>query len=73
LINNKILDSKSEYHDWINKTKKYLYPEKITKTIAYDVKIHPEKYLIHAFYINSKIEELGCKSFQVIPEACQIV
>ena len=73
LINNKILDSKSEYHDWINKTKKYLYPEKITKTIAYDVKIHPEKYLIHAYYINSKIEELGCKSFQVIPQRNNIV
>jgi hypothetical protein len=73
LINNKIVDSKSEYHDWINKTKKYLYPEKITKTIAYDVKIHPEKYLIHAFYINSKIEKLGCKSFQVIPQRNNIV
>lgn len=73
LINNKIVDSKSKYHDWINKTKKYLYPENITKTIAYDVKIHPEKYLINAFYINSKIEELGCKSFQVIPQRNNIV
>ena len=74
LINNKIVDSKSEYHDWINKTKKYLYPEKINKTIAYDVKIHPEKYLIYSFYINSKIEESGSKKiFQVIPQRNNIV
>ena len=73
LINNKILDSKEEYHNWINTNKKYLYPDKITKSIAYDVKIHPEKYLIHSFYINSKIEELGRKTFQVIPQRNNIV
>ena len=73
LINNKIKDSKSEYHEWINTNKKYFYPEKINKSVAYDVKIHPEKYLIHAFYINSKIEELGCKTFQVIPQRNNIV
>ena len=73
LINNKILDSKEEYHNWINTNKKYLYPDKITKSIAYDVKIHPEKYLTYSFYINSKIEELGRKSFQVIPQRNNIV
>ena len=73
LINNKIANSKIEYHMWINDTKEYLYPKKITKTIAYDVKIHPEKYLIYSFYINSKIEELGCKSYQVVPQRNNIV
>ena len=73
LINNKIKDSKSEYHEWINTNKKYFYPEKINKSVAYDVKIHPEKYLIYSFYINSKIEELGRKSFQVIPQRNNIV
>lgn len=73
LINNKIVDSKSEYHEWITINKKYLYPEKITKSVAYDVKIHPEKYLKYSFYINSKIEELGCSSFQVIPQRNNIV
>jgi hypothetical protein len=43
----------------IENNKKFLYPEKITKSVAYDVKIHPQKYLTYAFYINSKIEELG--------------
>jgi len=74
LINNKILDSKEEYHNWINTNKKFLYPDKITKSVAYDVKIHPEKYLIYSFYINSKIEESGSKKiFQVIPQRNNIV
>jgi hypothetical protein len=73
LINNNIVDSKVEYHKWITDNKKFLYPDKITKTVAYDVKIHPEKYLTYSFYINSKIEELKKKSFQVIPQRNNIV
>lgn len=73
LINNKIEDSKDEYHDWIKTNRKFLYPEKITKSVAYDVKMHPQKYLTYAFYINSKIEELERKSFQVIPQRNNIV
>ena len=73
LINNNIVDSKVEYHKWIIDNKKFLYPEKITKSVAYDVKIHPEKYLTYSFYINSKIEELEKKSFQVIPQRNNIV
>lgn len=73
LINNKIVDSKNKYHEWITINKKYLYPEKITKSVAYNVKSHPEKYLKYSFYINSKIEELGYSSFQVIPQRNNIV
>lgn len=73
IINNKIKDSKEEYHDWINNNKKFLYPEKITKNVAYDVKVHTEKYIKHSFYINSKIEELKSKPYQVIPLRNNIV
>ena len=73
LVNNKIVASKDEYHDWINTNKKFLFPEKITKSVAYDVKIHPQKYLTYSFYINSKIEELERKTFQVIPQRNNII
>jgi hypothetical protein len=73
LINNKIADSKEEYHEWIIANRKFLYPEKINKSIAYDIKIHPQKYLTYAFYINSKIEEFGKKVFQIIPQRNNIV
>ena len=59
LINNKVFDSKEEYLNWIqNIFVKYLYPDKIINSIACDKKIHPEKYLMHSFYIIFKIEGL---------------
>jgi hypothetical protein len=73
LINGEIKDSKEEYHEWIKNNRKFLYPDKVKKSVAYDVKTNPQKYLQHAFYINSKIEELGKKVFQVIPQRNNIV
>jgi hypothetical protein len=73
LINNKIKLSKKEYHEWINENSKYLYPSKISKSVAYDVKIHPEKYIKYSFYINQKIEELSKKPYQIIPQRNNIV
>lgn len=73
LINDEISDSKEEYHEWIKTNRKLLFPDKITKSIAYDVKVHPQKYLSYAFYINSKIQELNKKVFQVIPQRTNIV
>ena len=55
LLNNKIECSKEEYHNWIKENKIFLYPPKITKSVAYDVKIHPEKYIKYSLYINQKI------------------
>ena len=73
LINNKIKDSKVEYHQWIKDNSKLLYPLKISKTVCYDVKIHPEKYIKYSFYINKKIEELGRRPYQIIPQRNNIV
>ena len=73
LINGKIEKSKEEYHKWINENKKYLFPDKITKSIAYDVKAKPTKYISYSFYINSKIEELGKRAYQTIPQRNNIV
>jgi hypothetical protein len=73
LINNKIEDSKEEYHKWIKDNKKYLYPNKVTKSVAYDVKANPDKYIIHSLYINKKIEELNYKPYQIIPQRNNIV
>ena len=44
-----------------------------TKSISCYVKIHPEKYLIHSFNINSKIEGLDKDTFQIIPQRNNIV
>jgi len=73
LINNKIEDSKEEYHQWIKENKQFLFPLKVTKSVCYDIKIHPLKYMKYAIYINSKIEELGKKPYQLIPQRSNIV
>ena len=73
LINNKIENSKEEYHSWIRENKGFLFPTKISKSVVYDVKANPEKYIKHSFYINQKIEELGKRPYQVIPQRNNIV
>jgi hypothetical protein len=73
LINNKIENSKEEYHRWIRENKGFLFPNKVNKSVAYDVKCNPEKYIKYSFYINQKIEELGKRPYQVIPQRNNIV
>ena len=73
LLNNKIEDSKPIYHQWIKNNRLLLFPEKINVSIVYDVKANPEKYFKHAFYINQKIEELGKRCYQVIPQRNNII
>lgn len=73
LINNEIKESKKEYHEWISKNKTLLYPNKVTKSVAYDVKVHPEKYIKHSIYINKQIENLDYKTYQFIPQRNNIV
>ena len=73
LINNKIENSKEEYHSWIRENKLSLFPNKVSKSVAYDVKVNPEKYIKYSFYINQKIEELGKRPYQVIPQRNNIV
>jgi len=73
LINNKIENSKEEYHSWIRENKGFLFPNKVNKSVAYDVKCNPEKYIKYSFYINQKIEELGKRPYQTIPQRNNIV
>ena len=73
LVNNKIENSKEEYHNWIRENKGFLFPNKVNKSVAYDVKCNPEKYIKYSFYINKKIEELGKRPYQTIPQRNNIV
>jgi hypothetical protein len=73
LINNKIENSKEEYRSWIIENKGFLFPNKVNKSVAYDVKCNPEKYIKFSFYINQKIEELGRRPYQTIPQRNNIV
>ncbi len=73
LFNNKIEQSNIKYHKWINDNKFLLFPKNIEKSIQYDIKINPDKYFKHSFYINKKIEELNKRNYQVIPQRNNII
>ena len=73
LINKQILDSKEEYHQWIKDNINLLLPEKFTKSIPYDIKANPLKYIKYSIYINKKIEELEAKPYAFIPQRNNIV
>ena len=73
LFNDKIEESNIKYHQWIKDNRPLLFPNKIEKSIPYDVKINPDKYFKYSFYINQKIEELNKRNYQVIPQRNNIV
>lgn len=73
LITNKIESSDKKYHKWIKDNKQFLFPTKITKTVAYDVKAHTNEYIACAYYINKQIELLNARPYQVIPQRNNIV
>ena len=73
IVQRQILDSKEEYHQWIKDNINLLLPDKFTKSIPYDIKANPEKYIKFSMYINSKTEELGGKPYAFIPQRNNIV
>ena len=68
----KIFDSKEEYHNWINTNKK-LYPDKITKSIAYDVRKSRNLFNTFIFILFLKLKDLIKKTFEIIPQRNNIV
>lgn len=73
LINNDIKIADKQYHDWFKKNRSFLFPEKIKNSVAYDVKVKPERYIYYSFYINREIEKIGKRPYQVIPQRNNII
>jgi len=73
LVNMKCEKSDTEHHQWITEQISLLFPHKITKSIPYDIKAHPQKYIRTAIIINQKIEELGMKPYQVFCQRSNLV
>ena len=73
LVERKIIDSKEEYHQWIKDNINLLLPDKFTKSIPYDIKANPSKYIKYSMYINNEIEKLGGKPYAFIPHRNNIV
>ena len=50
-----------------------LLPNNFTKSIPYDIKANPSKYIKYSMYINSEIEKLGGKPYAFIPQRNNII
>jgi len=72
LINGKINKSDKKYHKFIKDLIKNVLP-KINKSIVYDVVVSPDKYILSSIIINSKIEALSKKVYQVFPLRSNLV
>jgi hypothetical protein len=68
LIEDKIETSDPKYHQWIRETRPFLYPAKLLKNLAYDVKANRKNYIKYSYYINTKIERLGGRPYHFIPQ-----
>ena len=73
IIDRQILDSKEEYHQWIKDNINLLLPDKFTKSIPYDIKANPEKYIKYSMYINNEVEKLGSKPYAFVPQRNNII
>ena len=73
IINRQILDSKEEYHQWIKDNINLILPNKFTKSIPYDIKANPEKYIKYSMYINNEVEKLGGKPYAFVPQRNNII
>ena len=73
IIDRQILDSKEEYHQWIKDNVNLILPEKFTKSIPYDIKANPTKYIKYSMYINNETEKLGAKPYAFIPQRNNII
>lgn len=73
IIDRQILDSKEEYHQWIKDNINLILPNKFTKSIPYDIKANPEKYIKYSMHINNEVEKLGGKPYAFIPQRNNII
>ena len=75
-LKNAILNKKEipeEFVEWYNQHKSSITPTEIKKSIYYDVKAYPYKFIPCLFYMNSILEQKEAKLFQPIPLRNNIV
>jgi hypothetical protein len=73
IVERRIIDSKEEYHQWIKENINLLLPDKFTKSIPYDIKVNPSKYIKFSMYINKQIEDLEGKPYAFIPQRNNVI
>ena len=72
-LRNGTLNCDIKYHYWLNKYRNLVVPVDYEESYYYDIQKHPQKYLVHMFWINSVLNSYGTVKYQVIPQRTDIV
>lgn len=66
-------DVPNELSQWYEMYRNKILPQTFEKSVYYDVKVYPSKYIIHSFYMNEVLEEQERKLFQPLSLRTTIV
>ena len=69
-VSDNTLTSPKKYHEWIRKNRFVLLPKKISyqkNSIHYDICCNPQDYLPEMIHINTALECLMAKTFNILP------
>ena len=61
------------YKAWYKDYRRFIAPSEWDKSLSYDAKAYPERYLASSFYMNSVLEKMECKLFQPLSLRTSIV
>ena len=61
------------YKAWYKDYRRFIAPSEWDKSLSYDAKANPERYLASSFYMNSVLEKMECKLFQPLSLRTSIV
>ena len=72
-LRNNTMTCDFKYHNWLKKYRFMVVPKHIEKSYHYDVKIHPQKYLVHMIWINKMLDVYGSKKYNFLPQRTDII
>ena len=73
IFENKLSLVPERYKAWYEEHRSHIAPSEWDKSLPYDAKANPERYLASSFYMNSVLEKMECKLFQPLSLRTRIV
>ena len=73
IFENKLSLVPDRYKAWYKEHRSHIAPSEWDKSLSYDAKANPERYLASSFYMNSVLEKMECKLFQPLSLRTSIV
>jgi len=68
ILDNKYNEIPDKFKLWFDENKKFMIPDEFKKSLAYDCKCNPSKYIKYSFFMNQKYEEFNDKIRKIIKD-----